>query len=46
MDKHVGVFLIEDGSDSDDDFEFVLVVMSLCDFRGASTFHHMNVSIY
>jgi len=32
MDKHIGIFLIKDGPDSDNDLEFVLVVGRLHHF--------------
>jgi hypothetical protein len=39
VDEHVGVLFVEDGPDSNDNLEFVLVVGGLLAFGGTSALH-------
>lgn len=39
VDKHAGIFLVEDGSDSDDDFEFFFIGGCWSGFGWTSAFH-------
>jgi hypothetical protein len=42
VDKHAGILLVEDGTDADDDLEFLLVDGRLGSFRWTSAFHSVN----